>query len=133
MDNTLEAALADEILAEVARQRYSATQMQAMTGIKSRSWQNYVVNRSRPIPIKAVTAIARALGLPASELMRRAERRVGELSSHSVAAERALAQLPPELAEKVRAVDREMRNADSEDDVQAERTTRVARSASTGR
>ena len=132
MDNTLEAALADEILAEVARQRYTASQMQAMTGIKSRSWQNYVVNRSRPIPIKAVTSIARALGLPASELMRRAERVVGELSSHNVAAERALSQLPPEVAERVRAVDREMRG-ETEDDVQAEQPTRLVRSASTGR
>lgn len=108
MDTTLEAALADEILAEVARQRLTATEMQRRTGIKSRSWQNWLRNRSRPLPLTAAETIAEVLGMPLSELVKRAEHRVEHLDEHEAAAERALRRVSPEAAAEARAMRREI-------------------------
>lgn len=102
MSRELEQALADEIVAEVARQRYTATEMQRRTGIKSRTWQNYMVQRTRPIPLTVVYDVAAVLGLTGSELMARAEARVAGGDVHARRAEQLLSQMSPEAAESLR-------------------------------
>lgn len=128
MDSALERALADEVLAEVARQRITATEMQRRTGIKSRTWANYFVNQSSRIPITAVNAVAETLGLRGSELMARAEQRAAQAGTHDAQAERALSQMTPEGQALARRLAREIRDQPEEED---ERTTAgVVRSAS---
>lgn len=130
MDTTLEHALAGEVLAEVARQQVTAREMQRRTGIKPRTWENYFVNRSTRIPLRVVWEIGDVLGVPGSELMRRAEARAGDLAAqHEADAERGLSSIDPELAERVRRVDRESRDAQEDDPLMAERMTRPSQSA----
>lgn len=114
VDSKEEAALVDVILDEVKAQRYTATEMQARTGIKSRSWQNYFRQRARPIPIKAVYAIADVLGMPGSELMRRAEERAALPESAADLTERAISQTSPEAQEALRKIRADMGHGDGD-------------------
>lgn len=134
MSNSLETALADEVLAEVARQRVSAKEMQARTGIKPRTWENYLVNRSSRIPVSAIYAMADALGVAGSELMRRAEERAAGMETHEDRAEAALRRATPAAQRRARKLAREVRSQ-PEEDASADRTggPGVSRSASTGR
>lgn len=68
-----EHALADEILAEVARQRVTSKSVQQASGVKPRAWSNYLTTRNRHMPMKAVVDICAALKVPTSEMLRRAE------------------------------------------------------------
>ena len=53
-------------------------QLQAVSGVEDRSFRRYFVTADRPVPVRAVIAVAEALGLNASELLRRAEAIVGD-------------------------------------------------------
>jgi hypothetical protein len=68
----LEDAIAVVLLNETKNQRYTATEMQKLSGVKSRSWGNYLVNRSREIPTSAWVSIGAALGMDEVEVIRRA-------------------------------------------------------------
>lgn len=126
-----EHALADEILAEVARQRLTARSVQTEARVKPRAWSNYLTARVRHIPMTVVADICAALNVRTSEMLRRAEVRAAELDSHEAAAERALGQLAPDLAERVRRVDREQRDAQEDDSRLTDQPTGVGRSAMT--
>lgn len=73
----LEQALAAEVRAQAARKGLSHKEIQASAGITDRSFRRYFVEASRSIPIATVVAVAEALGLTASELIRRAELSTG--------------------------------------------------------
>lgn len=117
---SIEQALADEVLAEVARQRWTHKQMQERAGIPSRTWGAYFVQRDRSIPMTAVEKVAHALGMSGSELMRRAETRIEEGESHEAAADRAMSNLPPEVVAEIIRIAREVR--DEQDPPGAERS-----------
>ena len=76
-----EHALADEILAEVARQRRTSKSVQDESGVRARAWSNYLTTRNRHLPMPAVVAICDALGVKPSEMLRRAEDRVAQLNA----------------------------------------------------
>ena len=73
--NNKQEALAAEIRAEMAAQRIKATDMQARTGIKHASWRNWFVTAARPVPYPELEKVCAVLGVPLSELLRRAESR----------------------------------------------------------
>lgn len=75
--DTKQHALAAEIRAEAAAQRLTAKQLQRQVGVSSSAWSNYFVSCSRDVPIGVVIDVAHALGMQASELLRRAEGREG--------------------------------------------------------
>jgi hypothetical protein len=74
-----EDAVAAVILDEMDRQRYTRVELQQMTGINARTWINYFANRSRHIQTPTLVTVSDALGLTASEVLRRAEKRVAAL------------------------------------------------------
>lgn len=76
MNSREEQGLADEIRAEMSRQRYTARQMQRATGTSSSAWSTYFVQKVRRIPMHLVFEVADILDVPASELIRRAEERI---------------------------------------------------------
>lgn len=73
--DTKQHALAAEIRAEAAAQRLTAKQLQRQVGVSSSAWSNYFVSCSRDVPIGVIMDVAHALGMQASELLRRAEAR----------------------------------------------------------
>lgn len=81
MTNAITRAFADEVRAELARQDVSQKAAAAAVGISSTAWQNYFKSRTRDIPMAVVQGLADFLGLPASELMRRAEHRMAQLTA----------------------------------------------------
>jgi hypothetical protein len=72
----LEDAVAAVILDEMDKQRYTQVELQRMSGVKSRTFANYFTARSRSIPTPILAAVAEALGLTGSEILRRAEQRI---------------------------------------------------------
>jgi hypothetical protein len=107
-----EHALADEILAEVARQRLTSRRVQELSGVKARSWANYLTTRNRHMPVSVVEFICRALKVKPSEMHRRAEERAAHLESQpdpeAVAAD-ALSQLSPEAQAEIAKVSKNLR------------------------
>jgi transcriptional regulator with XRE-family HTH domain len=71
-------AFADEVLAEMGRQRLPRKEMERRAGITSSTWGNYVTGASR-IPLGAIFAISEALGVLPEEMMRRARLRADGL------------------------------------------------------
>lgn len=65
--------LALEVRAEAGRQNLSQTDLARRSGISRPTVHRYFFTEERDATIDAVVAIARALSLTASELMRRAE------------------------------------------------------------
>ena len=78
--DTKQHALAAEIRAEMAAQRISTKVMYQAVGVSSSAWNNYFVKCTRDVPIAVVIAVAGRLGMPASELLRRAEDRAAHLA-----------------------------------------------------
>ena len=74
--NNEQHALATEIRSEAAAQRITAKQLQQAAGISASAWANYFTRCTRDVPMSVVVAVAEALGMTASELLRRAEARV---------------------------------------------------------
>lgn len=66
-------SLASEIRAEMGRDRMKATELSDKTGISASSIKRKVFEESRRISTDELEDIAKALGVPAWELMRRAE------------------------------------------------------------
>jgi transcriptional regulator with XRE-family HTH domain len=81
MSNAITRAFADEVRAELARQDLSQKAAAAAVGISTTAWQNYFKSRTRDIPMAVVQALADFLGVPASELLRRAEQRMAQLAT----------------------------------------------------
>jgi len=77
--DTKQHALAAEIRAESAAQRISAKDMQKAIGVSSSAWSNYFVACTRDVPMGVVVAVAEALGMTGSELLRRAEGRAAHI------------------------------------------------------
>jgi hypothetical protein len=71
----MEDAIADEILAEVARSRVTAKAVQEATGISPGSWQNYFVQRTRHIPMPAFLSVCAVMRVLPEDMMRRARER----------------------------------------------------------
>lgn len=65
--------IASEIRAEMGRDQISATELASKAGISFSSMRRKVLDESRAINTDELSKIARALGVPAWELMRRAE------------------------------------------------------------
>jgi hypothetical protein len=103
-----EHALADEILAEVARQRLTSRRVQELSGVKARSWANYLTTRNRHMPVSVVESICRALKVKPSEMHRRAEERAAHLDLEATAAD-ALSQLAPEAQAEIATVSKGLR------------------------
>jgi len=82
--DTKQHALAAEIRAESAAQQISAKDMQKAVGVSSSAWSNYFVACTRDVPMGVVVAVAEALGMTGSELLRRAEAREKVLGPPSV-------------------------------------------------
>lgn len=97
----LEEALADEVLAEVKRQRYTHKEMQTLSGVKQRVWGHYFVQRDRDIPFHALRAVCTVLNVKPSEMIRRAERSVSQAPATDLA-EHITRQLSPEAQDQVR-------------------------------
>lgn len=68
-------ALAAEVRAEMAAQQVTTKDMQRAVGVSSSAWSNYFVACARDVPLSVVVEVARALRMPPSELLRRAEAR----------------------------------------------------------
>jgi hypothetical protein len=66
-------ALAAEVRAEMGRQQIAASTIQKALGVSSTAWHTYFVKCTRDVPMHVVFGVATYLGVPASELMRRAE------------------------------------------------------------
>ncbi|MFQ6170921.1 helix-turn-helix domain-containing protein [Oryzobacter sp. R7] len=81
MTNAITRAFADEVRAELARQDISQKAAAAAVGVSTTAWQNYFKSRTRDIPMAVVQALADFLGVPASELLRRAEHRMAQLAA----------------------------------------------------
>ena len=77
--NQVERAVPDVLLEAVKDERYTAGAMKERAGITPRTWSNYFTSHTSPVPIGAVWAIGDVLGIPGSELMRRAEERARAL------------------------------------------------------
>jgi len=71
--NVEQRALAAEVRAEMGRQNLKAAPIQRSLGISSTAWGTYFVQCSRDVPMSVVVGVAEYLGLPVSELLRRAE------------------------------------------------------------
>lgn len=102
-----ESAFADEVLAEIGRQRgLTIKEVQSRAGITSSTWGNYFRERTTRIPLGVMFAVSDALGVLPEEMMRRARLRAEELASPApTAAEltaRALSGLSPESQAAVR-------------------------------
>ena len=65
--------IASEIRAEMGRDQISATELASKAGISFSSMRRKVLDESRAINTDELLKIAQALGIPAWELMRRAE------------------------------------------------------------
>ena len=65
--------LAAEVRAELGKRRVKAAQVQRAIGISSSAWSNYFVQCNRDVPMSVVIGVAGFLGIPASELLARAE------------------------------------------------------------
>lgn len=65
--------LAREIRAEMGREQINATRLAHETGISVSSIKRKVINTCRTLNVDELSHIAAALGVPASELLRRAE------------------------------------------------------------
>lgn len=98
-----EHALADEILAEVGRQRLTARSVQDASGVKARAWSNYLTARTRHIPMTVVADICTALGIKTSEMMVRAESRAAQLDPVAIELESGLSASSRRALEKGRA------------------------------
>jgi DNA-binding Xre family transcriptional regulator len=98
--NEKQHALAAEIRAEMAARspRLTAREMQRRTGIKHASWRNWFVTAKNPVPYDELEAVCDALGVPLSELLRRAEVRRAGMST----TDRLEAMLSPEALAVVR-------------------------------
>lgn len=72
----LERALGQQVQFEAKRQGLSHKEIQARAGINDKSFRRWFVEGARHIPLSAILATAEALGVPASELMARAEAEV---------------------------------------------------------
>src|SRR5690349_1881109 len=59
VSSPFERAIADELLAEIARQRLLHREVQELAGVKSRAWSNYFIQRSRHIPMPVLESVAR--------------------------------------------------------------------------
>jgi hypothetical protein len=68
-------AFADEVRAEMARQRVTARAMQDAVGegLSSSAYQKYFVQKTRAIPSDVQLAVCQVLGVRTSEMWRRAE------------------------------------------------------------
>jgi hypothetical protein len=107
-----EHALADEILAEVGRQRLTARSVQLAAGVKPRAWSNYLTARTSHIPTPVVVAICAALKVRPSEMSRRAEDRAASLSAAydpAAIADAALSELAPQAQADIARVARDLR------------------------
>lgn len=98
----LQRALADEIRAEMSRQRITARDMQRRTDTKPASWGNYFVSVKREVPFPVVEAVCRELGVAPSVMIARAEASAARPVDHEAMAERAIAGMSPAAAEQVR-------------------------------
>lgn len=108
MDNTWQAAFADEVRAELGRQNRSARSAYTALGLSSSTWQGYFKRLDRAIPSSVMIAVANYLGLPLSELVRRAEDRERQLLAGNDGpapdlSEHITRQLSPEAQAQVRA------------------------------
>lgn len=65
--------IASEIRAEMGRDQISATELAKKAGISFSSMRRKVLDESRAINTDELSKIARALGVPTWELVRRAE------------------------------------------------------------
>lgn len=68
-------ALAAEIRAEMGAQNLKAAPIQRALGISSTAWGTYFVQCNRDVPMSVIVGVSEHMGLSASELLRRAERR----------------------------------------------------------
>lgn len=68
----LEDCIAVVLLEEMKHQRYTATQIQELAGVKPRSYANYMVNRSREFPTWAWVSIGGVLRMDEVDVIRRA-------------------------------------------------------------
>jgi transcriptional regulator with XRE-family HTH domain len=79
-----DSAFADEVLAEIARQRgLTRTEVQERAGITSSTWGNYFRERTTRIPLGVIFAVSEALGVLPEEMMRRARLRADELEGQN--------------------------------------------------
>lgn len=109
-------ALAAEIRAEMAAQRITATEMQRRTGIKHASWRNWMVTASRPVPYPQVVAVCDVLGLPVSEIVRRAEARAESAPPPEQIADQLIATLPADAQRDIARAAEGLRPKPAEDD-----------------
>ena len=117
-----EHALADEILAEVARQRLTSKSVQDTAGVKPRAWTNYLTARVRHIPMPVVVDICDALGVRASDMLRRAEDRVAAVDPITARLEAMLSPAARAVVEQERErLERERAARDAEDPPDAAR------------
>jgi hypothetical protein len=131
----LEDALGREILAEVSAQGRTHKEIQTVTGIKSRTWGEYFVQKRSAIPFPAIERVCDALGVEVEVMLRRARARVDQMESHAARADAALSRVSPEGQRRARKIAREIRPQSEEEDLAADRTASgpITRTASTGR
>lgn len=108
--NQKQHALGVEILAEMKAQKVSAVEMRRRTGINAASWTNWFVTASNPVKWDVVEQVCDELGVPVSEMARRAEVRVGYVKQPPTAevVEAALSGMSPEAQAAVRDMRRHM-------------------------
>lgn len=98
----LQRALADEIRAEMSRQRITRRDMERRTDTKPASWGNYFVGVNREVPFPVIEAVCRELGIAPSAMIARAEAASARPVDHEAMAEQAIAGMSPAAAEQVR-------------------------------
>ncbi len=89
VDTYIEEALADEILAEVARQRLTRVQAQALSGVKPWVWRRYLIRRDRSMPFATFAVLCDALGVSMSDMAARIEGRRAQIAARFSDADRA--------------------------------------------
>lgn len=122
--DAMQHALGAEVRALVAAAtpRLTAKAVYTAAGISSSAYSNYFVQCTRDVPVAVVADVARVLGIPASELLRRAEERAAE------AVDPSEAELLEGMAPHVRRELEGYRRNAKADPGSAERTSRKRRS-----
>lgn len=77
-------AIACVLLDEIDAKGLKVSKVQELSGIKARSWSDYMGGKTRGVPLEKWAAIATALGLKTSVVMERAEDRLDALSERDV-------------------------------------------------
>jgi hypothetical protein len=78
-------AIACVLLDEIDAKGLKVSKVQELSGIKARSWSDYMGGKTRGVPLEKWAAIAGALGLKTSDVMRRAEERLDALDATDAA------------------------------------------------